>query len=75
MSGSEIAHFLKAVGKGSELAGIGAVYRTGWTVGAGQTLIVVGAGCCVYQIGKWGCGKLMEYLKERGYITAAGEGV
>jgi len=73
MSGSQIAHFLKDVGKGSELAGVGVVYRTDQLVGAGQALIAVGAGYCVYQIGKWGYGKLMEYLEEYGYITAAGE--
>ena len=39
MSGAQMAHFLKQVGKGSELAGIGAVYRAGWLVGAGQTLL------------------------------------
>ena len=39
MSGAQIAHFLKQVGKGSELAGIGVVYRAGWLVGVGQSLI------------------------------------
>lgn len=29
MSGAQMAHFLKQVGKGSELAGIGAVFRAG----------------------------------------------
>ena len=54
MSASQIAHFLKAVGKGSEAAGVVAVYRAGWLVGVGQTLAVVGAGVCVYKLGKWG---------------------
>ena len=70
MSGSQIAHFLKDVGKGSELAGIGAVYKAGWLVGAGQALTAVGAAYCMYRIGKWGYGRLMEYLSEHGYITA-----
>lgn len=38
MSGAQMAHFLKQVGGGSELAGIGVVYRAGWLVGVGQTL-------------------------------------
>ena len=33
MSASQIAHFLKSVGKGSEAAGVVAVYRAGWLVG------------------------------------------
>ena len=40
MSGAQMAHFLKQVVKGSELAGIGAVFRVGWIVGVGQTLLV-----------------------------------
>ena len=73
MSASQIAHFLKAVGKGSEAAGVVAVYRAGWLVGAGQTLAVIGAGVCVYKLGKWGYEKLTEHLRDDGYIAAAGE--
>ena len=40
MSGAQIAHFLKLVGKGSELAGIKTVFQAGWIVGVGQTLLV-----------------------------------
>ena len=73
MSGAQMAHFLKQVGKGSELAGIAAVYRTGWLVGAGQTLTAMIAAYGVYRLGKWGYEKLIDYLQERGYIGAAGE--
>lgn len=65
MSGAQISHFLKQVGKGSELAGIGKVYCAGWLAGVGQTLTVVGAGYGVYRLGRWGYIKLMEYMKER----------
>ena len=73
MSASQIAHFLKAVGKGSESAGIVAVYRVGWLVGAGQTLAVIGAGYGAYRLGRWGYEKLMEHLQQNRYIEAAGE--
>ena len=73
MSGAQIAHFLKQVGKGNELAGIGAVYRTGWLVGAGQALTTSIAAYVMFRLGKWGYGKLMDYLQEWGYIEAAGE--
>ncbi len=73
MSGAQIAHFLKQVGKGSELAGIGVVYRTGWRVGAGQTLTAMIAAYGMYRLGKWGYEKLIDYLQERGHIEAAGE--
>ena len=74
MSGAQMAHFLKQVGKGSELAGINAIYRSGWIVGAGQTLTVVVAGYGLYRLGKWGYGKLLNHLQERGLIDAvAGE--
>ena len=73
MSGAQMAHFLKQVGNGSELAGIGAVYRAEWLVGAGQTLL---AGITVwgtYRLGRWGYRKLMDYLQENGYIAVPGE--
>lgn len=73
MSGSQIAHFLKIVGKGSEAAGVVAVYRAGWLLGVGQTLAVIGAGMCGYKLGKWGYEKLTEYLRDDGYIAVAGE--
>ena len=73
MSASQIAHFLKAVGKGSEAAGVVAVYRTGRLVGAGQALAVIGAGYGVYRLGKWGYETLMEHLQQNRYIEAAGE--
>lgn len=73
MSGARMAHFLKQAGKGSELAGIGTVYRAGWLVGAGQTLTAMIAAYGVYRLGKWGYEKLANYLQKRGYIGAAGE--
>ncbi len=69
MSGAQMAHFLKQVGKGSELAGIGAVYRAGWLVGAGQTLLAGIAVWGTYRLGRWGYTKLMGYLQENGYIA------
>ena len=73
MSGAQMAHFLKQVGKGSELAGIGVVYRTGWLVGAGQTLLAGIAVWGTYRLGRWGYTKLMGYLQENGYIAVPGE--
>ncbi len=73
MSGAQIAHFLKQVGKGSELAGIGVVYHVGWHVGVGQTLIAGIAVYGTYRLGKWGYGRIMNYLLENGYISVAGE--
>lgn len=73
MSGAQMAHFLKQVGKGSELVGIGAVYRAGWLVGAGQTLLAGIAVWGTYRLGRWGCRKLMDYLQENGYIAVPGE--
>ena len=73
MSGAQMAHFLKQVGKGSELAGIRTVYRTGWLVGAGQTLLAGIAVYGTYRIGRWGYRKLMDYLQENGYIAVPGE--
>lgn len=73
MSGAQMAHFLKQVGKGSELAGIGPVYRAGWLVGAGQTLLAGIAVYGAYRLGRWGYTKLMEHLEENGYIAVPGE--
>jgi len=73
MNGSQIAHFLKMAGNGSEAAGIVAVYRTGWLVGAVQALAVIGAGYGVYRLGRWGYQQLMCYLHENGHIAVAGE--
>lgn len=75
MSGAQMAHFLKQVGQGSELAGIGAVYRTGRLVGASQTLIAVMAAYGIYRLGRWGYEKLIDFLQERGYIGTTGEAV
>lgn len=73
MSGAQIAHYLKQVGGGSEMAGIGVVYRAGWLVGVGQTLVVGTAVYGAYRLGKWGYGKLMDYIQGNGYIVASGE--
>ena len=73
MSGAQMAHFLKQVGGGSELAGIGVVYRAGWLVGVGQTLVVGTAVYAVYRLGKWGYSKLMDYVQDNGYIIASGD--
>ncbi len=73
MSGAQMAHFLKQVGRGSELAGMGVVYRAGWVAGVGQTLIAVAAVYGVYRLGKWSCGKLMDCLQDSGDIIASGE--
>ena len=72
MSGAQMAHFRKQVGNGSELAGIGAVYRTGWFDGAGQTLTAMITVYGVYRLGKWGYEKLADHLQECGYIEDAG---
>ena len=72
MNASQIAHYLKEAGKGSETAGVEAVFRAGWLAGAGQTLILIGAGYGVYRIGRWGYEKLTEYLQQNRYIETAG---
>lgn len=73
MSGAQMAHFLKQVGQGSELEGIGAVYRAGWLVGAGQTLLADIAVWETYRLGRWGYRRLMDYLQENDYIAVSGE--
>lgn len=73
MSGAQIAHFLKQVGKGSELAGVETFFRTGWIVGVGQTLLAGVAAYGAYRLGKWGYEKVMEYIEKSDYITACGE--
>ena len=73
MSGAQMAHFLKQVGKGSELAGIGAVFRAGWIVGVGQTLLVGITVYGAYRLGRWGYEKIQEYNHESGCIAAFGE--
>ena len=73
MSGAQMAHFLKQVGKGSELAGIGAVFRAGWIVGVGQTLLVGAASYGVYRLGKWGYEKLQEYIQKNSCFTVYGD--
>ena len=73
MNGAQMAHWLKALGRGSEWAGIHAVYRSGWLVGAGQTAVVLIGGYAVCRIGKWGYERFAEYLLEHGYIDATGE--
>lgn len=73
MSGAQIAHFLKQVGKGSELAGVETVFRTGWIVGVGQTLLAGVAAYGAYRLGKWGYEKVREYIEKSDYITACGE--
>ena len=71
MSGSQIAHFLKQAGAGSEWAGIGAVYHAGKFVGVCQALTAMIAVYAVHRFGKWGYEKLQDYLKERGYIEGS----
>lgn len=73
MSGAQIAHWLKVVGKGSELTGIRAVYRAGWLAGAGQATAVLIGGCAVFCIGKWGYEKLQEHLHEQECLAVPGE--
>ena len=73
MSGAQIAHFLKLVGKGSELAGIKTVFQAGWIVGVGQTLLVGATAYGAYRLGKWGYEKIREYIRKNEYITACGE--
>jgi len=73
MSGAQIAHFLKQVGKGSELAGVETVFRAGWIVGVGQTLLVGAATYGAYRLGKWGYEKVREYIGKNDCITACGE--
>lgn len=73
MSGSQMAHFLKQVGKGSELAGIGAVFRAGWIVGVGQTLLVGITVYGAYRLGRLGYEKIQEYYQEGGCIVASGD--
>lgn len=73
MSGAQMAHFLKQVGKGSKLAGIGAVFRAGWIVGVGQTLLVGAAVYGAYRLGRWGYEKIQEYYQEGGFIVASGD--
>ena len=73
MSGAQIAHFLKQVGKGSELAGVETVFRTGWIVGVGQTLLAGVAAYGAYRLGEWGYEKVREYIGKSDYITACGE--
>ena len=73
MSGAQMAHFLKQVGKGSELAGIGAVFRAGWIVGVGQTLLVGITVYGAYRLGRWGYEKIQEYYQEGGCIVASGD--
>ena len=73
MSGSQMAHFLKQVGKGSELAGIGAVFRAGWIVGVGQTLLVGAAAYGAYRLGRWGYEKIQELTQANSCITVGGD--
>ena len=73
MSGAQMAHLLKQVGNGSELDGIGAVFRAGWIVGVGQTLLIGATAYGVYRIGRWGYEKVRESLQEKDYIAACGE--
>lgn len=73
MSGAQMAHFLNQVGKGSELAGIGAVFRAGWIVGVGQTLLVGADAYRDYRLGKWGYEKIQEFTQANSYITVGGD--
>lgn len=73
MSGAQMAHFLKQVGKGSELAEIGAVFRAGWIVGVGQTLLVGADAYGAYRLGKWGYEKIQEFTQANSYITVGGD--
>lgn len=69
MNAAQIAHFLKDLGKGSEVLGIANLYRAGRIVGAVQALVRVGGGYIIYRIGKWGYEKLVDYMKDRQYLT------
>lgn len=73
MSGAQMAHFLKQVVKGSELAGIGAVFRAGWIVGVGQTLLVGADAYGAHRLGKWGYEKIQEFTQANSYITVGGD--
>lgn len=72
MSGSQVAHFLKVIGNGSEADGIVAVYCAGWLVGAGQALAIIGAGYGAYRLSRWGYNKLKDYKQNNKYIAIAG---
>ena len=73
MNASQLAHLLKDLGGGSMHSGILEVYRSGKIVGAGYTLILIGAGYGTYLLGKWGYEKMMSYLQEQESIAVAGE--
>ena len=73
MSGAQMAHFLIQVGKGSELVGIGAVFRAGWIVGVGQTILVSAAAYGAFRLGKWGYEKIQEYFQGNSCITVYGD--
>lgn len=68
MNGAQIAHCLKILGKGSEAAGVVAIFRDGILVGVGWTV----AGGIFYHIGRWGYKKLMDALREN-EMTAVSE--
>lgn len=72
MSGAQMAHFLKQLGKGSELTGISVVYQIGWLVGVGQTLLTGMAVYGAYRLGKWSYRKLKGYFQDSGYIAVSG---
>lgn len=73
MSGARIAHYLKNIGHGSEWGGVLTIFRNGFLVGAGSTLVLIGAGISVYKLAKWSYEKSKATLAETSPITVAGE--
>lgn len=65
MNGAQIAHFLKIVGRGSEVNGIVMVFKSGITVGVGSTVLIGAAGYGVYRLARWGITKCCDYQQQR----------
>lgn len=70
MNCAQIAHFLKTVGMGCELAGIRIIYHRGQLIGGCQAVAAIGAAYGIYRLGKWGYVKLAAYLQAHGYTLA-----
>ena len=65
MNAAQIAHFLKDIGRGSEMAGIVTVYKSGIVVGVGSTILIGAAGYGIIRLTRWGIGKCHEYQQKR----------
>lgn len=65
MNGAQIAHFLKQVGHGSEMAGVVTVFESGIAVGTGSIVLIGAAGYGVYRLAQWGIKKCREFQRER----------